>query len=113
MRNFLFGHPLGSPAYLCPIAPFRPDIAREFHRHLSEGRADQARDIVFRYEEPLLAFAATVNWLMLMKTAIGLLGFYHAPTLGSPREASLGPEESARVRTFLTTTFGLGRSGTA
>ncbi|MDP6698958.1 MAG: dihydrodipicolinate synthase family protein [Candidatus Latescibacteria bacterium] len=30
MRNIAFGYQVGSPAYLCTIAPFRPDIALAF-----------------------------------------------------------------------------------
>lgn len=76
MRNFAFGYPLGSPAYLCTLAPFRPQIALGFYRHLVEGRLDQAWEVVFRYEEPWLSWAVERGWLAPMKSAIQLLGFY-------------------------------------
>ena len=41
MRNFMFGHPLGSPAYLCPIAPIRPGLANEFYAHVAAGRTSE------------------------------------------------------------------------
>ncbi len=109
MRNFTIGYPLGSPAYLCPIAPFRPDIALEFYHHLVEGRADAAREVVFRFEEPLMRFAGSVNWLFMMKTAIRMLGFYPTSTIGAPRRGEFSPDESARIEAFLKTTFSLGK----
>lgn len=113
MRNFLFGYPLGSPAYLCPIAPFRPDIAIEFYRHLVEGHPEAAREIVFRFEEPLIRFAGSVNWLFMMKTAIRMLGFYPTSTVAAPRRGDFSPEEAARVESLLKTTFSLGKAQTA
>ncbi|MCZ6680613.1 MAG: dihydrodipicolinate synthase family protein [Candidatus Poribacteria bacterium] len=76
MRNFVFGYQIGSPAYLCPIAPFRPDIALQFYNLLVEGRIDQAWQMVFRYEEPWLKWATDHNWLAVMKSTVQLQGLY-------------------------------------
>lgn len=109
MRNFLFGYPLGSPAYLCGIAPFRPDLALKFYRALVESRAEAAREIVFQYEEPLLRLANTVNWLLLMKTAIRMLGFYPTHTAAAPRQANSKQEDVDRCEAFLRNTFQVAR----
>ena len=45
MRNFMFGYPIGSTAYLCTIAPFRPDIALEFYNALTIGHNNDAKEI--------------------------------------------------------------------
>ena len=76
MRNFLFGHQIGSPAYLCPIAPFRPDIPLVFYQHLVDGQPKEAAAMVFRYEDPFLGWAVAREWLAVQKSAIMLLGFY-------------------------------------
>ena len=36
------GYPLGGVAYLCMVAPFRPDLALRFYRHLQAGEMDAA-----------------------------------------------------------------------
>jgi len=76
MRNFVFGYQVGSPAYLCTIAPFRPDIALQFYHLLVERRYDEAWQMVFRYEEPLVQWAIDHNWLAVMKSAVQLQGLY-------------------------------------
>ena len=99
MRNFAFGYPLGSAAYLCPIAPFRPDIAFEFYNHLVAGDSDGAWQAVFRYEEPFLKWAVSQNWLGVMKSAIQLLGLYPNNLLGPPNPApDLALPEIVRVK---------------
>ncbi len=90
MRNFAFGYPLGSPAYLCTVAPFRPDIANAFYQCLVEDDAAGAWDYVFRYEEPWLQWAIQHNWLASVKAAIQLKGLYPNHRLGPPNPA---PEE--------------------
>ena len=85
MRNFAFGYKCGSPAYLCPIAPFRPAIAIEFYQCLVRGDDNAAWDLVFKYEEPFLNWAISKNWLGVMKSAIQLLGLYPNNLLGPPQ----------------------------
>ncbi|MYA21948.1 MAG: hypothetical protein F4Z30_03780 [Gemmatimonadetes bacterium] len=87
MRNFAFGHPLGSPAYLCTVAPFRPDIANAFYNALVNGDAAGAWDLVYRYEEPWLQWAIKHNWLASIKAAIQLKGLYPNHRLGPPHPA--------------------------
>jgi 4-hydroxy-tetrahydrodipicolinate synthase len=76
MRNFAFGYQVGSPAYLCPIAPFRPDIALAFYSLLAERRYDDAWQMVFRYEDPWLRKAVEMDWLFSIKAALCLYGLY-------------------------------------
>ena len=78
MRNFAFGYPLGSPAYLCTVAPFRPDIANAFYNALVNGDAAGAWDLVYRYEEPWLQWAHQTQ----------LAGFHKS---GHPIEGPLPP----------------------
>ena len=87
MRNFAFGYPLGSPAYLCTVAPFRPDIANAFYNALVNGDAAGAWDLVYRYEEPWLQWAIKHNWLASIKAAIQLKGLYPTHRLGPPHPA--------------------------
>ena len=56
MRNFAFGYQVGSAAYLCPVAGFRPDISLAFYDRLVTGQVDEAWKMVYRYEEPWLKF---------------------------------------------------------
>ena len=78
MRNFAFGHAHGSAGYLCPIAPFRPDIARAFYELLEAGETDRAWEMVYKYEEPFLNWASEIDWLGVMKSTIM---YAHPPTL--------------------------------
>ncbi|MEE2710091.1 MAG: dihydrodipicolinate synthase family protein [Gemmatimonadota bacterium] len=76
MRNFVFGYQVGSPAYLCTVAPFRPDIALQFYKLLTEKRYDEAWQIVYRYEDPWLKQAVSLDWLSCIKAAIFLHGLF-------------------------------------
>jgi dihydrodipicolinate synthase/N-acetylneuraminate lyase len=87
MRNFMLGYPIGSPAYLCPIAPFRPTIARHFYALLVSGRAQEAWRIVFEYEDPWFGWASEHDWMACRKSAIQLLGIYPNNLLGPPKPA--------------------------
>lgn len=76
MRNQYFGYPAGSPAYLCPIAPFCPAIALEFFEHLSSGRTDQAWDMVIRYEDEWIRKACELGWIQSLRSAFMLYGLF-------------------------------------
>ena len=107
MRNFMLGYPLGAAAYLCPIAPFRPDIALEFYRCLTEDRFRDAWQMVFRYEEPWLKAALGVDWLFAMKTAIRAQGVNYP----NPNPASVKiknpAEQEKKIRKALKDIFGI------
>lgn len=105
MRNFMFGYPLGSVAYLCAIAPFRPAIANEFYAHVVAGRIDEAWNHVFKYEEPWLEWASNIDWLACMKAAVQIQGLYPNHLKG---HAYPPPEANTveTVRTKLVEIFG-------
>ena len=109
MRNFVFGYQIGSPAYLCPIAPFRPDIALHFYGLLVEGRLDDAWEMVFRYEDPWLKWAVSQNWLVTMKSAIQLQRLYPNNLLG-PAYPHPPAESLDIVRAKLEEIFGASRT---
>ena len=104
MRNFVFGYQLGSPAYLCTIAPFRPDIALQFYNVLVERRYDDAWQMVFRYEEPWLTKAAELNWLFSIKAAINLHGLF--PDSYATPSLARNEEKHEQVRQCLESVFG-------
>ena len=105
MRNMVFGHQIGSPAYLCTIAPFQPGIALEFYSHVDARHYDDARQTVFRYEEPWLAGAIEVGWLGAIKTAIWLRGLYPNNRPGPPKR-EVTPEQVDSVRRLIERLFG-------
>ena len=109
MRNFVFGYQIGSPAYLCPIAPFRPDIALQFYHLLVEERYDQAWQMVFRYEEPWLKWAINHEWLSVMKSTVQLQGLYPNNRTAPPNPAPL-PSLLDDVRAKLEEIFGTSRT---
>jgi dihydrodipicolinate synthase/N-acetylneuraminate lyase len=105
MRNFVFGHQIGSPAYLCTVAPFRPDIALAFHRTLCARRYDEAWEMVYRYEERWLKLAIKLDWLRTIKSALNVYGLYPNNRLRSP-SVSHTPAQREEVRRCLEEVFG-------
>ena len=105
MRNFMFGYPLGSPAYLCPIAPFRPDLALRFCQFLQAGQTGKAWEMVFGYEEPWLRLAEKLGWLPSIKSALQVGGLYPSRRLRAPA-LSHSEEQFQQVRHLLDTVFG-------
>lgn len=105
MRNFAFGYPLGSPAYLCTVAPFRPDVALRFYGALVAGQAQQAWDMVFRYEEPWLKLAEELSWLPCIKSALQACGLYPGRRLRAPAQWH-SDEQYQHVRRTLEEVFG-------
>lgn len=109
MRNFAFGYQVGSPAYLCPVASKRPDLALEFYAHLVAGRYDEAWQMVFRYEEPLFELVMGPvlqnQSLSVGKYVHELHGFFpnNAPTPTAPR---LTVEQKQVAREGLEKIFG-------
>lgn len=105
MRNFMLGYQVGSPAYLCGVAPFRPDIALRFYRCLLERCYDDAWQIVQRYEDPWLRTAERLGWLPSIKSALHLFGLYPNRQMGAPH-ASHGADEQNEIRRCLESIFG-------
>jgi len=100
MRNFFFGYQMGSPAYLCPVVTIAPRVSLAFYEHLVEGRLNEARRLIFDFEEPMLCASEELSWHPLIKSALCLAG--HFPTgLRRPPSHSLKPEQEPRVRRML------------
>jgi dihydrodipicolinate synthase/N-acetylneuraminate lyase len=109
MRNFAFGYPLGSPAYLCTVAPFRPDVSLRFYGALQAGQMQQAWEIVFRFEEPWLKLAEELSWLPSIKSALQAFELYPNRRLPAPARSHT-QEEFAQIRRTLEEVFGPLRS---
>ncbi len=105
MTNFVFGHQVGSPAYLCTIAPFRADIPLAFCELLDQRKYDEAWQMVFRYEEPWLKGAGELGWLRSIKTAVYLYGGLPSDRIGGAWKGST-PDEVEKIRLLLEEVFG-------
>ena len=105
MKNMVQVHQVGSPAYLCPIAPFLPSVAFEFYDLVDARRYDDAWQMVFKYEEPWLSGAKEIGWMASIKTAIYLRGLYPnnrpCPPMPAPTD-----ETVVKVRDILEEVFG-------
>ena len=84
MRNFVYGHQVGSTGYLCTTAPFRPDLALEFYGYVENRDYDAAWAFVRKYEDPWLQWAIEGGWLGPIKTAIYVCGHYPNNLLAPP-----------------------------
>lgn len=105
MRNFMFGYPVGSTAFLCPITPFLPPVALRFYRSLVQGDVQEAWSIVHQYEDPWLEGAQKVGWLRGIKSALYLYGLFPNDRFGNP-DSSGTPEQRKRVQSCLERVFG-------
>ena len=99
MRNFMLGYPLGGAAYLCTMAPFRPDLALRFYGHLQAGEMDAAWAMVERYEDRWLPVAVKHGWLESVKVAMELHGLVPNARLGRPRPSLQGAARAAVQQT--------------
>ena len=105
MRNFMFGHPLGGAAWLCTVAPFRPDLALRFYGHLQAGEVEAAWAMVERYEDRWLPVAVEHGWLESVKAAMELHGLVPNARLRRPRRSLEGAAREA-VRATVRQVFG-------
>lgn len=105
MRNFMFGHPLGGAAWLCTVAPFRPDLALRFYGHLQAGEVEAAWGMVERYEDRWLPVAVQHGWLESVKAAMELHGLVPNARLRRPRRSLEGAAREA-VRATVRQVFG-------
>ena len=100
MKQFLFGYLVGSPAYLCPFAPFAPQVSLEFYEALKRNDVTVARKIIFDYEEPLLRITTPLDYPQAYKSALYLAGLYKT-NLVRPPLASNAVSDLEPLRTFL------------
>ena len=105
MRNFVYGYQVGSAAYLCTAAPFRPDIALKFYNLLVASRFDEAWQMVFRYEDLWLKLAGDMDWLRSIKSALNLYGLFpnnRPGGMGRPHST----DDREKIRKCLESVFG-------
>jgi len=105
LRNFVLGYQIGSPAYLCTIAPFRPDVALQFYQLLLQRRFDEAWGMVFRYEDSWRKLAGELDWLRSIKTALYLHGLF-PNNYPYPLRRPHTDAEREKIRQCLEETFG-------
>lgn len=105
MKNFVLGYQIGSPAYLCTVAPFRPDIALGFYNELKYGNYKNAWQYVYKYEDQWLKDACETGWLQSIKSALKAHGLFPNNRLRSPRVTHT-EEEYEKIKQSLTEIFG-------
>jgi 4-hydroxy-tetrahydrodipicolinate synthase len=88
MKHLLFGYLIGSPAYLCPLTPFAPQVGLSFFRALENGDYPEARRHVFEYEEPLLEYTIPLGYPACYKSLIYLAGYYKTNLMRPPKETN-------------------------
>lgn len=76
MRNFVFGYQIGSPAYLCDVVDFRPDIPLKLHALLKDHRVAEAWELVYRYEEPQYKIALSFGWDRWIHAVLEMYGLF-------------------------------------
>ena len=91
MRNFLYGYLIGSQGYLCAYAPFAPAIAFRFYGALERNDLDEARRVMFDYEDPLMKVAGGLGWGQSIKSILQIKGLFQT-NLWRPPVPSHGPE---------------------
>jgi len=82
MRSMLYTRPYGGArAYLCPLAPFRPDIALAFYREIDSGKWEAAAEYVTRHEEPLMDLVAPCgcHWQVFLRQVLAITGHFRSP----------------------------------
>ena len=86
MNQFLFGHQVGSPGWLCLIASFAPQISLRYHQAVLQDDLPTAREICFEYEEPLMESVRGLSFPHVYKSIHYLAGHYpHQPHAVPPR----------------------------
>jgi len=85
MKHFLFGYLIGSPAYLCPLTPFAPQIGAKFYHALQQGDTSAARQMIFDYEEPLLKVTLKLGYPHAYKSALYITGHYKTNAVRPPK----------------------------
>lgn len=85
MKQFLYGAQVGSPGYLCPLAPLAPQVSWRFYDAVQSGKWDKAKQIVFEYEEPLLKTTIPIGYPQAYKAMLYLAGHYPTNLVRLPR----------------------------
>lgn len=102
MKHFLFGYLFGSPAYLCPLAPFAPEVSLRFYEALTRNDLDKARAVINEFEEPLLKVTIPLGYPNAYKSALHLTGHYRTNLMRPPQRGN-NAAQLAQLRGFLQT----------
>jgi dihydrodipicolinate synthase/N-acetylneuraminate lyase len=85
MKQYLYGGLIGSPGYLCPIAPIAPAISWEFYNAVRAGNEEKARSIITEYEQPLLRETIPLKYPQAYKAMLYFAGIYKTNLVRPPR----------------------------
>lgn len=85
MKQFIYGAQIGSPGYLCPLAPVAPQVSRKFYNAVKTGEWEKAHQIVIDYEEPLLDATIPLGYPQAYKALLYLAGLYSTHKVRLPR----------------------------
>ena len=85
MKHFLFGNLIGSPAYLCPLTPFAPQVGARFYAAMQRGDMSAARQVIYDFEEPLLKVTIPLGYPHAYKSALYLTGHYKTNAVRPPK----------------------------
>ena len=102
MKQYLYGAQVGSPGYLCPIAPVAPAISQRFYSAVQSGELEKARQIIFEYEEPLIRETIPLGYPQAYKAMLHLAGFYPTNLVRPPRLSPPGSKLES-LKSFLLT----------
>jgi dihydrodipicolinate synthase/N-acetylneuraminate lyase len=100
MKHFLFGYLIGSPAYLCALTPFAPQVGVRFYEAMKKGSIEEARQMIFDYEEPLLEVTIPLEYPQCYKSALYLRGIYKTQLVRPPKKSNT-PDDLSPLRQFL------------
>lgn len=107
MRQFLFGHQVGSPGYLCLLASFAPRLALEFYAAMQQGDFPAAQRIVFDDEEPLMEVVKPLGFPQTYKSLHYIAGHYETNLMRSPRTGNTAAQLEP-LRAHLRERYGIG-----
>ncbi len=108
-QAYLRGLPYGVSGFFVGTGNFDPETSQEIYRLGREGKADEAKALVERFETPFLTEAVRHGWHAALKAGLaemGLMGLAERPPL-----APLGAEPRARLREIMSACGWLGKSG--
>lgn len=100
MKHFLFGNLIGSPAYLCPLTPFAPQVGARFYAAMQQGDMAAARQVIYDFEEPLLKATIPLGYPHAYKSALYLTGHYKTNAVRPPKLTNT-MEQIKPLRAFL------------
>jgi 4-hydroxy-tetrahydrodipicolinate synthase len=85
MKQYLYGGLIGSPGYLCPLAPIAPTVSWSFYDAVRAGNEEKATSIIKEYEEPLIRETIPLRYPQAYKAMLYLVGIYKTNLVRPPR----------------------------